>query len=90
MVIEARRVDYEFIELTVTDTGPGVRSARRFDLFEAGRTSGGPDNSGLGLNSARSLLREMGGDLQLDRTHTGGARFIAKIPAAAIGTTVRP
>ena len=85
VVLAARRVDYEFIELTVTDNGPGVRSARRFDLFEAGRSSGGPGNSGLGLNSARSLLREMGGDLQLDRTHTNGARFVARIPAAMIG-----
>lgn len=89
VVLEARRVDYQFIELSVTDNGPGVRSARRFDLFQAGRSSGGPEHSGLGLNSARSLLREMGGDLQLDRTHTHGARFVAKIPAAAIGAPVR-
>lgn len=81
VTIEARRLDYEFVELSVTDSGPGIRSSRRFDLFEAGSTSGGEESSGLGLHSARSLLRDMGGDLQLDRSHVGGARFTARIPA---------
>ncbi len=81
VVIEARRFDYEFLELSVTDRGPGIASARRFDLFEPGRTSGGEENSGLGLHSARSLLREMGGDLVLDRSYVDGARFTARIPA---------
>ena len=78
--IEARRLDFEFVELTVTDKGPGIRSARRFDLFEPGKTSGGEESSGLGLHSARSLLRDMGGDLLLDRSYVGGARFTARIP----------
>lgn len=79
--ISASRVSYEFVELGVSDYGPGIASARRFDLFEAGRSSGGPDHFGLGLHSARSLLREMGGDLTLDRSFPGGARFVAIIPA---------
>ena len=81
VTIEARRLDYGFVELSVTDSGPGIRSSRRFDLFEPGRSSGGEDCSGLGLHSARSLLRDMGGDLQLDRSYVGGARFTARIPA---------
>ena len=87
VIIEARRLDYEFVELSVTDSGPGIRSSRRFDLFEAGRTSGGQESSGLGLHSARSMLRDMGGDLQLDRSHVGGARFTARIPSAG---AIRP
>ena len=82
VVVEARRVDYEFIELSVRDAGPGVRSSIRFDLFELGRTSGGAESSGIGLHSARSTLRVMGGDLVLDRGYVGGARFVATIPAA--------
>jgi signal transduction histidine kinase len=80
--IDARRLDYEAIELSVQDFGPGVASARRFDLFEPGRSSGGSESSGLGLHSARQILRGVGGDLVLDRNHVGGARFVARIPAA--------
>ena len=83
VTIEGRRFDYEFVELLVTDRGPGVGSARRFDLFEPGSSSGGDDNSGLGLHSARSLLRAMGGDLLHDRSYIGGARFVARFPASA-------
>ena len=88
VLVEARRVDYEFIELSVRDAGPGVRSSRRFDLFELGRTSGGAESSGIGLHSARSTLRTMGGDLVLDRGYVGGARFVATIPAAGSRTPV--
>ena len=86
-MVAARRLDYGFVELSVSDTGSGIRPARRFDLFEPGRTSGGGESSGLGLTSARSLLREMGGDLMLDRSYVGGARFVARIP---IDGAVRP
>ena len=82
VLVEARRVDYEFIELSIRDSGPGVTSSLRFDLFELGRTSGGAESSGIGLHSARSTLRIMGGDLVLDRGYVGGARFVATIPAA--------
>ena len=80
VTIEARRLDHEFVELCVSDAGRGIRSDRRFDLFEPGRTSGGEESSGLGLHSARSVLRDIGGDLVLDRGFAGGARFVARIP----------
>jgi signal transduction histidine kinase len=80
--VSAIRSDYDFVELSVSDGGPGIASARRFDLFEPGRSSGGPDRSGLGLHSARTLLRDMGGDLILDRTYQGGARFVATLPVS--------
>ena len=82
ITVSARRAEYDFIELSVTDSGSGIAFARRFDLFEPGRGSGGPGRCGLGLYSARSMLREMGGDLIVDRTYTGGARFVACIPIA--------
>jgi signal transduction histidine kinase len=82
IVVDARRVDYEFIEFSVSDQGPGISALRRFDLFETGRTSGGTGRSGLGLDSARSLVREMGGDLALDRSTKHGARFVGRVPVA--------
>lgn len=82
IVVGAQRVDCQSVELRVSDSGPGIAAARRFDLFEPGRSSGGPGHSGIGLYSARLMLREMGGDLVLDRAYTQGARFVARIPAA--------
>ncbi len=82
IVVDARRLDYEFIEFSVSDQGPGIPPIRRFDLFDVGRTSGGTGRSGLGLDSARSLLREMGGDLTLDRTRQRGARFVGRLQVA--------
>ena len=87
VTVTARRADYEFVELVVSDGGPGVSAARRFDLFQPGRSSGGPERSGLGLDSARSQLRDMGGELILDRTHKRGSRFVARIP---VGTGAGP
>jgi signal transduction histidine kinase len=82
IVVAAHRADCQFVELSVSDSGPGIAAARRFDLFEPGRSSGGPGHSGIGLYSAQLMLREMGGDLVLDGAHTQGARFVARIPAA--------
>ena len=82
ITIDSGRVTGDFVELLVTDAGPGVTTGIRRTLFDPGRTSGGPESSGLGLHSARLLLREMGGDLALDKNYVGGARFVATIPSA--------
>ena len=84
IVVAGRRCSYDFVELSVSDEGGGVHPTHRFDLFEPGAGSGGPGRSGLGLHSARSLLRSCGGDLTLDRSYRGGARFVATIPIGAI------
>lgn len=34
------------------------------------------DGTGIGLTVARSLARRLGGDIKLDTTYTGGARFV--------------
>jgi signal transduction histidine kinase len=60
------------VELSVTDTGPGVTSpARLFVPFSRGVGSDGPAGLGLGLALSRSLARAMHGDL----SHTSGSTF---------------
>ncbi len=81
IVIAARRFDLHSVEITVTDDGRGIPAVRKFDLFEPGRSTGGADHSGLGLSSARTLLRSMQGELSLDRSYVDGARFVAHVLA---------
>jgi signal transduction histidine kinase len=63
----------------VTDDGPGVPPEVASRLFERG--SRGPDSPGhgLGLHIARSLAREMGGELTLEPT-SNGATFQLTLP----------
>jgi len=38
------------------------------------------DGTGIGLTIARSLARRLGGDVQLDTSHSHGARFFFTLP----------
>ena len=44
----------------------------KLDEYESG--------SGIGLPLARSIARKLGGDIELDTTYTGGARFVMTLP----------
>lgn len=75
------------IELTVTDTGPGIPAEDRDRIFDrlvrldhARDTR--PDGSGLGLAIARGLARAHGGDLTCagPTPDTTGAVFVLRLP----------
>lgn len=72
------------IRISVTDDGPGVPEAFAGDLFQPGRRAepeDGHDGAGLGLPLARRLARSVGGEVSHDPAYTGGARFLADLPA---------
>jgi C4-dicarboxylate-specific signal transduction histidine kinase len=74
----------ERLTLTVEDTGCGVPSEIRNDLFKPFVTNK-YDGMGLGLAISRSLLRSQGGELRLDASggppsDTAGARFVVELP----------
>jgi len=78
-----------WVEVSVTDTGPGVPPADRERIFDrlvrldAARTadSGG---AGLGLAIARGIARAHGGDLRCAEPPDGrGARFLLTLPDPA-------
>ena len=61
----------------VEDTGtsiPVYQAERIFDEFV--QLDEYSDGTGIGLSIARSLARRLGGDIVLDTTYTGGARFV--------------
>ena len=70
----------------VEDSGCGVLPEIRAQLFEPFVTNKS-DGMGLGLAISRSLLRSQGGELRLDPSGAGGARFLIDIPIGVTETT---
>lgn len=72
--------------VTVTDQGRGMSDATRrqaFDQFfrSADARDAAPDGSGIGLYTARGLLRAMGGDIDASSRLGAGSTIVLTLPA---------
>jgi signal transduction histidine kinase len=83
--IRARR-DGAAVVVTVEDNGPGVPPELEATLFQPFVTGRGRDakhpGTGLGLAIAHRWVERHGGALRHERAPGGGARFVARWPAA--------
>ncbi len=72
-------------KIIISDNGPGVNQEIRDKLFEPFVTfkDGG---TGLGLSITKKLLKSFDGDISLDESHKGGARFIIYLPQIDFST----
>ena len=76
--------------ISVTDEGPGIRSAdldRVFEkFFRGGRVDGRQTGTGLGLSICRGLIQAMGGTIeaQSPALRRRGTRIIIRMPAADV------
>jgi two-component system, NtrC family, sensor histidine kinase HydH len=70
------------VELTVSDTGPGVDPKHLTRLFEPFFTSK-EAGLGLGLPISRRIASDHGGSLQAINRPEGGASFILRLPAVS-------
>jgi signal transduction histidine kinase len=77
--IEMRQVG-ECAEIAVRDSGPGVARDLRDRIFDWGES--GPDSpgEGIGLNVARELSSDLGGQLRLVDSAAPGACFVLSLP----------
>ena len=72
-----------WIELRVSDAGPGVPPALAPVVFERGTRSAGSDGEGIGLHIARRIALALGGDLRLETTAAAtGAVFVLHLPVS--------
>ncbi|WP_036967715.1 sensor histidine kinase [Promicromonospora kroppenstedtii] len=81
------------VRLWVRDTGPGVppeEAERIFDRFARGNTTGGVPGSGLGLAIVRAIAQGHGGDVAVERSDGGGARFVMTWPLGGPGQRAVP
>ena len=84
-----RRVDGDFVELAVSDKGPGIPAdvrARIFEPFFTTKDLG--KGSGMGLAVVHGIVHEHGGHIVLEAPQDGGATFRILLPPAA--EDVRP
>ena len=65
----------------VEDNGIGVPAGETEHIFdEFVQLDEYYDGTGIGLTVARSIARRLGGDIVVDTTYTGGARFVMTLP----------
>jgi two-component system NtrC family sensor kinase len=74
------------VRIVVEDDGPGVDPGVRDRLFEPFITTKGVgEGTGLGLAVCRGLVESAGGEIGVDPSFSGGARFFVVLPAAGHG-----
>ncbi|MBX7255577.1 MAG: GAF domain-containing protein [Candidatus Hydrogenedentes bacterium] len=78
--IEARQSESGDLLLEVADNGPGVPDNLRRKIFEPFFSTKGTQGTGLGLAVTRKLIREHGGEIEIDSSPEGGALFRIRIP----------
>jgi two-component system phosphate regulon sensor histidine kinase PhoR len=80
--VACRRAD-PFVEVAVDDDGGGVDPARRKAIFALGVRGVGTDRtvSGIGLAVVRAIAERAGGDVRVESSSLGGARFVLRVLA---------
>jgi signal transduction histidine kinase len=78
------RVDGDFVEVAVEDSGPGVDPETRRRLFEPLITTKAK-GIGLGLALVRRIVVRHGGDVAYAPREGHGARFVVRLPVSTSG-----
>lgn len=71
------------LEVTVTDTGPGISEEILPRVFEEGFTTKSPDlHPGMGLPVARYIAESAGGTIRVENRPDGGCASVIRLPAS--------
>ena len=65
------------LTLSVTDTGEGVPAGQEEKIFKRfEKLENSKNGTGLGLSICRNISKALGGEVKLDTSYKGGARFV--------------
>lgn len=81
--VRMRPLSDDRVELTVADSGPGIRPEDRervFERFYRSPEARSQPGSGLGLAIAKQTLERHGGTIQVSETDDGGTRMVVELP----------
>jgi len=70
------------VQISVTDTGPGIPAEIAERLFEPFVTHGKPNGTGLGLASAKAIVEAHGGRIEVGSRRGAGATFRVWLPTS--------
>ncbi|MDE5643615.1 MAG: HAMP domain-containing histidine kinase [Muribaculaceae bacterium] len=77
--------DRNSVDISVSDHGPGIPPTKQDVIFERFvKLDSGTPGMGLGLYVTRLLVKLMGGEIHLDRSYRGGARFVVSLRAKVL------
>jgi signal transduction histidine kinase len=72
----------EFIEILVSDNGPGIPEPIREELFQPFVSYGKDNGIGLGLAVVKKIVQDHGGEVDIATSGASGTLFRLKIPVA--------
>ena len=64
----------------IEDNGPGIPDALGDIIFTDGYTTKNGENHGIGLAIVKNSIGLLSGEIYIDRSYLGGARFTIVIP----------
>jgi len=83
VMLRTNCLDDGHVELTVSDTGPGIPEDLRGHIFEPFFTTKPEgEGTGLGLYLCRTIVDEHGGEISVESSQEQGATFRVHLPAA--------
>ncbi len=75
-----RSSDGQWVRLSVTDNGVGIPPEKVNEVFKPFVSTKGAKGTGLGLAVSRKILREHGGDIEVQSILGKGSKFTLKLP----------
>ena len=69
-----------WIEVAVSDQGPGIEPTEHARIFEPFTKGPGSSSSGVGLTICRAIVEAHGGAISVQRAEAGGAQFVFTLP----------
>jgi len=79
VLVEARRARGGWLEVAISDRGPGIPLHLQERIFEPGFSTR-PGGNGLGLTVARRIVLQHGGGISLYSTAGGPTTFVIRLP----------